>query len=140
MEREVCGVNPLRQFAWVLTDFIWTPCAQAFLAAVEEPAAEKGTLGKWLLPGVSFLGTASYAIAGTQVAGEAGMNVIGCCLVGIISSLGGGSVNALLYGYGKNGVPWARDAGKNNNLFIGQSPSIHSRQNTVAASRPRMRP
>lgn len=94
---------------------------EAFLAAVEEPAAEKGTLGRWLLPGIGFLGTASYAIAGTQVAGEAGMNVIGCCLVGIISSLGGGSVNALLFGYAKNGVPWARDAGKsNNNLFIGQ--------------------
>lgn len=82
---------------------------EAFLAAIEEPAGIKSSLGKWILPVIGVVGTASYAMAGTQVAGDAGMNIIGCTFVGCVSSLGGGAVNALLYGYAKGGVPWARD-------------------------------
>mmetsp|Transcript_34437 Transcript_34437/g.67335 ORF Transcript_34437/g.67335 Transcript_34437/m.67335 type:complete len:551 (-) Transcript_34437:155-1807(-) len=82
---------------------------EAFLAAIEEPANEQSTLGQWILPVIGWIGTASYAIAGTQVAGEAGMNIIGCCFVGCISALGGGAVNALLFGYARNGVPWVKD-------------------------------
>jgi len=50
---------------------------EAFLAAIEEPAAEKSALGRWMLPVIGFIGTASYAVAGTQVAGDAGMNIVG---------------------------------------------------------------
>jgi uncharacterized membrane protein YeiH len=82
---------------------------EAFLSAIEQPSKEKGTLGRWLLPVIGYVGTASYAIAGTQVAGEAGMNIVGCCFVGGVSALGGGAVNAMLFGYARHGVPWATD-------------------------------
>ena len=39
-----------------------------------------------------------FAIVGTQVAGDAGMKLVGCVLVGCVAALGGGSVNAVLYG------------------------------------------
>jgi len=35
---------------------------------------------------------------GAQVAGDAGMNLVGCSLVGCAAAMGGGSLNALLYG------------------------------------------
>jgi hypothetical protein len=82
---------------------------EAFLHAIESPAEEKGMLGKVLLPAVGMIGTASFAVAGTQVAGEAGMNIVGCCFVGALSSLGGGAVNALLFGDAKHGVPWVKN-------------------------------
>jgi hypothetical protein len=82
---------------------------EAFLHAIESPAEEKGMLGKVLLPAVGMIGTASFAIAGAQVAGEAGMNIVGCCFVGALSSLGGGAVNALLFGDAKHGVPWVKN-------------------------------
>lgn len=52
--------------------------------------------------------THTHTLSDSQVAGEAGMNIVGCCLVGGISALGGGAVNAVLYGYAKNGVPWVK--------------------------------
>jgi len=94
---------------------------EAFLTAIEEPAAENSTLGKWILPVIGFIGTASYAIAGTQVAGDAGMNVIGCTFVGCLSSLGGGTLNSILFGYAKNGVPFAKDP---RNLMVALVSSV----------------
>ena len=107
---------------------------EAFLAAIEDPAvsaarqsdsrkAISGMAG-WLLPTVGYLGTASYSIAGTQVAGEAGMNVVGCLFVGGVSALGGGAVNALLYGYAAHGVPWAKDCPRNKNLLVALLASL----------------
>ena len=53
--------------------------------------------------------TALFACVGVQVAGgEAGMNLIGCTLVGCVAGLGGGTVNSLLYGAARDGVSWAR--------------------------------
>ena len=45
-----------------------------------------------------YLGTALFAVVGAQVAGDAGMNLVGCSLVGCAAAMGGGSINALLYG------------------------------------------
>lgn len=45
-----------------------------------------------------YLGTALFAVVGAQVAGDAGMNLVGCSLVGCAAAMGGGSLNALLYG------------------------------------------
>lgn len=81
---------------------------EAFLRTIEEPANE-GALGRWLLPATGMVGTVSFAVAGVEVAGEAGMNIIGCTFVGCVSSLGGGTVNSLLFGYARHGVPWAAD-------------------------------
>ena len=107
---------------------------EAFLAAIEDPAvsaarqsdSRKGIsdMAGWLLPTVGYLGTASYSIAGTQVAGEAGMNVVGCLFVGGVSALGGGAVNALLYGYAAHGVPWAKDCPRNKNLLVALLASL----------------
>jgi len=80
---------------------------EAFLAAIEEPSND--THGKHILPIIGIIGTASYAIGGTQVAGDAGMNVIGCVFVGCVSAMGGGTLNALMFGDVRNqGVPWVR--------------------------------
>lgn len=79
---------------------------EAFLAAIEQPAEENSVVGKWLLPTVGTIGTVSFAVAGTEIAGAAGMNIIGCSFVGCVTALGGGSVNSLLFGDAKHGVPW----------------------------------
>jgi len=58
-------------------------------------------------------GTALYAIVGAQIAGDAGMNVVGCTLIGCAAALGGGTLNNMLYGvsaplHGRPGVFWIR--------------------------------
>lgn len=58
-------------------------------------------LDKWGVRVIKFFdyaGTALFAIVGTQVAGDAGMNIVGCSLVGCVAALGGASLNAMLYG------------------------------------------
>ena len=67
---------------------------EAFLAAIEEPAAEP-LLGRYVIHAIGLIGAASYAIGGTQVAGDAGMNVVGCTFVGCVSALGGGTLNSV---------------------------------------------
>lgn len=71
-------------------------------------------LDKWGVRIINFFdyaGTALFAVVGTLVAGDHGMNIIGCGLVGCVAALGGGSLNAMLYGgasplLGQPGVRW----------------------------------
>ena len=70
-------------------------------------------IGQYALRACDVGGTVLYAVAGTQVAGDVGMNVVGCTLVGCATALGGGTLNNLLYGTaspmrGKPGVFWVR--------------------------------
>ena len=81
---------------------------EAFLTFIEQPA-EASQLTKNLFPFISIVGTISWAIAGSQVAGDAGMNIVGCCLVGCVSSFGGSTLNNLMFGASKGGVYWARN-------------------------------
>ena len=47
---------------------------------------------------LDYLGTAAFAASGCLVAGEAGMDTLGCGFVGTITALGGGTVRDLLLG------------------------------------------
>ena len=52
-----------------------------------------------------------FSIVGTQVAGDTGMNIVGCTLVGCVAAIRGGSLNAVMYGaasplLGQPGVRW----------------------------------
>ena len=69
--------------------------------------ADEHTIGQRLLLATDFVGTALFAIVGTQLAGQAGMNVVGCTLVGCIAAMGGGTVNNLLTGSSTGGVFWS---------------------------------
>jgi uncharacterized membrane protein YeiH len=62
-----------------------------------------------ILTGVDYFGTGLFAMAGTVVAAQAGMNVLGCGLVACITAMGGGTVSNLLCGQ----VPvfWMREPG-----------------------------
>lgn len=71
--------------------------------------AHNGTFGRFLLTHLEFMTTALFAILGAKVAGEAGMNVIGVQFVGVLSSIGGATLNDLLLGHPKGGVFWVRD-------------------------------
>ena len=55
-------------------------------------------LGQDTVKFFDYLGTALFSIVGTLTAGDCGMNIIGCCLVGCVASLGGGTMNHLFYG------------------------------------------
>ena len=83
------------------------------LSAVEQPTTWLDRLGTKLLMFLDIGGKTLFAVVGTQVAGEAGMNVVGCTLVGCISCLGGGTLNNLLYGTSvlldRPGVNWVRN-------------------------------
>ena len=62
---------------------------EGILEAIEQPeGASEAT--KKLIPIIGIIGTISWAITGTQLAGECGMNFFGCAFVGGVSSLGGG--------------------------------------------------
>ena len=71
------------------------------LSAIEKPRPDSTTdmLGAKLITGLDYFGTALFACVGVQIAGgEAGMNLVGCTLVGCVAGMGGGTVNRLLYG------------------------------------------
>jgi uncharacterized membrane protein YeiH/glycine cleavage system regulatory protein len=56
---------------------------------------------RWVPAGLAaldYLGTAAFAASGCLVAGEAGMDTLGCCFVGTITALGGGTVRDVLLG------------------------------------------
>eukprot|EP00965_Chrysotila_dentata_P229631 6197293-Pleurochrysis_carterae.AAC.5 len=94
---------------------------EVLLEAIEQPDKERSIVGEHLLPAINVIGTVSFAIAGTQVAGDAGMNVIGCGFVACVTTLGGGTVNSLLFGAAKKGVPWVVDP---QHLFIALLTSL----------------
>lgn len=86
------------------------------LSVIEVPDATARwdrLVGKHALRTCDVGGTLLYAVAGTQVAGDVGMNVVGCTLVGCATALGGGTLNNLLHGTaspmrGRPGVFWVR--------------------------------
>ena len=53
------------------------------------------------------MGTVAFAASGTMVAGHAGMDILGCTMVGTITSLGGGTIRDLLLG--RTPVFWFRE-------------------------------
>ena len=70
--------------------------------------AHDGSLGMRMLLYADFLGTSLFAVVGTHCAGEVGMNVVGCTIVGCAGALGGGTLNHLLVGRG-GPVFWMAD-------------------------------
>ncbi|CAB9499244.1 Membrane [Seminavis robusta] len=81
------------------------------LQVIEQPVSYTSRMAATFLSVLDYSGTALFAIVGTQLAGEAGMNLVGCTLVGCITCLGGGTLNNLLYGssaslLGRPGVFW----------------------------------
>lgn len=88
---------------------------ELFLRAIEQPRTVSDRMGDRLVNVLDYGGTALFAVVGTQIAGEVGMNVVGCLLVGCIAAMGGGTVNNLLYGSSSpimgsdaGGVFWVR--------------------------------
>mmetsp|Transcript_14693 Transcript_14693/g.32301 ORF Transcript_14693/g.32301 Transcript_14693/m.32301 type:complete len:434 (+) Transcript_14693:225-1526(+) len=85
------------------------------LQVIEQPANRFADYGSSFVKWMNLVGVALFSVAGTQVAGDADFNVIGCTLVGCIAGLGGRTVNNLLYGNsspltrGLPGVFWTRD-------------------------------
>ena len=56
---------------------------------------------------LDYAGTAAFAIGGTISAGRAGMDLIGCLWLGLITAVGGGTIrDALLFG---RAAFWASD-------------------------------
>ena len=86
----------------------WT--RDVLLKSIEQPRTALDRLGTKMVGVLDVLGTALFACVGTQIAGcEAGMNVVGCALVGCVAAMGGGTVNNLLFGGAREGVFWVRD-------------------------------
>lgn len=83
------------------------------LSVVEQPVGKLDHLGTKVISFLDFAGTALFSAVATLAAGDNGMNIIGCCLVGCVGALGGGTLNNLLYGatiLGKtSAVFWCRD-------------------------------
>jgi uncharacterized membrane protein YeiH len=83
------------------------------LSVVEQPVGKLDHLGTRIIQVLDFSGTALFASVATLAAGDSGMNMIGCCLVGCVGALGGGTLNNLFYGttmLGKSSaVFWCKD-------------------------------
>lgn len=85
------------------------------LQVIEQPTTGVAKLGTWLIKIMDYVGLALFSVVGTQVAGDAGFNIVGCTLVGCVASLGGRSINNVLYGRSSPllkalpGVFWARN-------------------------------
>ena len=71
--------------------------------------ADENTAGQKLLLGLDYLGTALFAVIGTQMAGQAGMNIVGATFVGCVAATGGGTLNNLITGNLRGGVFWVRN-------------------------------
>ncbi|KAH8057792.1 hypothetical protein JL722_6330 [Aureococcus anophagefferens] len=83
-------------------------------AALVRPLASGPTVADGVLKSVpvalttlDYVGTVAFAASGTMVAGQAGMDVLGCCFVGTVTSLGGGTIRDLLLG--RTPVFWFKD-------------------------------
>ena len=82
--------------------------------ALVRPLASGPTVADGVLKSVpvalttlDYVGTVAFAASGTMVAGQAGMDVLGCCFVGTVTSLGGGTIRDLLLG--RTPVFWFKD-------------------------------
>ena len=75
------------------------------LQVIEEPTTPIASIGKRLIRVMDTVAVALFSVVGTQVAGDAGFNIVGCTLVGCIAGLGGRTINNLLYG---NSAPLLR--------------------------------
>ena len=66
---------------------------------------EDGThAGQAALRRAGLLGVIFFSITGTHAAGEAGMHVMGATLVGVVTAIGGGTLNGVMMG--STPVPW----------------------------------
>ena len=99
----------------------WT--RDVLLAAIEKPRSALDHLGTKLVTSLDYFGTALFACVGVQIAGgEAGMNLVGCTLIGCVAAMGGGTVNNLLYGAAHpDGVFWVRSPSF---LFVALTVSV----------------
>jgi uncharacterized membrane protein YeiH len=89
----------------------WT--RELCLSVAETPTSQWGSYKTRVIQFLDFGGKALFSVVGTQVAGDVGMNIVGCTFVGCVSCLGGGTLNNLLYGtpaiLGKPGVNWVNN-------------------------------
>lgn len=90
---------------------------EVVLAMIEQPTTKWDQIGNRFIHFLHFFGSAMFAVVGTQIAGDAGMNVVGCTLVGCIAAMGGGTLNNILYGssstlLGRSGVFWVQTPSK----------------------------
>lgn len=82
---------------------------------IEKPTSPSASLGTRFVRLMDYVGLALFSVVGTQVAGDAGFNLVGCALVGCVAGLGGRSINNMLYGSSSPllkqlpGVFWARN-------------------------------
>jgi uncharacterized membrane protein YeiH len=83
------------------------------LSVVEQPVGPLDHFGARVIRFLDFTGMALFSAVSTLAAGDVGMNMIGCCLVGCVGALGGGTLNNVFYGatiLGKNSaVFWCND-------------------------------
>lgn len=64
-------------------------------------------LGQRVLQWIARLGISFFSLAGAYSAGEAGMHVVGATFVGVVTGLGGGTLNNIMVG--ATPVGWMRD-------------------------------
>ena len=84
------------------------PTAEREALLEQRERAHDGSLGMKMIVAVDFLGTTLFAVVGAEAAGQAGMHVVGCTLVGCIAACGGGTLNNLMTGH--TPVFWLRDS------------------------------
>ena len=68
------------------------------------------SLGQRTLLWLDYLATSLFAGIGTIIAGQAGMNIVGCSFVGGVASMGGGTLNNVLTGNTRGGVFWMKNS------------------------------
>ena len=64
-------------------------------------------LGQLLLKYTAWLGISFFSLVGAHTAGEAGMHVVGASFVGVVTGLGGGTINNVMVG--ATPVGWMKD-------------------------------
>mmetsp|Transcript_14304 Transcript_14304/g.25553 ORF Transcript_14304/g.25553 Transcript_14304/m.25553 type:complete len:379 (+) Transcript_14304:525-1661(+) len=82
---------------------------------IEQPTNPTASLATRFVLLMDYVGIALFTVVGTQVAGDAGFNLVGSTLVGCVAGLGGRSISNVLYGSSSPllnklpGVFWARN-------------------------------
>jgi uncharacterized membrane protein YeiH len=114
LDRNGDGKVSMDEFRAVGRDSLESTWARELCLGVTEASTSKwGAFNARLIQFLDYGGKALFAVVGTQVAGDVGMNLVGCVFVGCVSCLGGGSLNNLLYGtpavFGRPGVNWVHN-------------------------------